>query len=206
MILTLQTGIQVTLRPVDLDARTPLTLRDAMAAAYAQVGAQHAKAAGERLARQLGPDHKPRPADSDAAGSLLRAGRDLEVSLLRRALVQPTLPDLMAAYGGSEDDADLGLGPDYATLMQAVRTLSDLSEPAPAELERAGVFLREWAPTLDAMSKRYGMRPSAYLPDTNLPERDRLALDLGVYYWSRGEDALDEAWRRREEDMRRGSR
>lgn len=203
MILSLQTGIQVTLRAVDLDARMPLTLRDAMGNAYAQAGAAHAQAAGRHLAHQMGPDHQPRPDQSDETRSLLAAGRTLDISLLRRGLVTPTLPDLLAMYGGDEREPDLGLGSDYGTLTDALRTLSGLRVPSAEDLALATVFLREWGVTLDAMGKRYGVRPSSCLPaGADIPERDRVGLDLGIYYWARGEDALDEAWRKNNERLR----
>lgn len=187
---------------MDVHAGHPLTLRDAMGSAHAMAGATHAKAAGQRLARQLGAEHQPRVAEPESGELLLRAGRDLEVALLRRGCASPTLGELMALHGGTLDDDDLGLGAGFGLLTRAIRDLSGLHEPAELELDGARLFLAEWGVTLDAMGKRYGLRPSAFLPG-ELPERERLALDLGVYYWARGEDALDEAWRRRSEQLRR---
>ncbi|MBZ9753174.1 hypothetical protein K7W42_20265 [Deinococcus sp. HMF7604] len=201
MILSLLTGMQVEVRGVDLHVGAPLSLRDAMTSPLALAGARHAKEAGERLARQMGPDHNPRPQDEESAEALLRAGRELEVSLLRRGLVSPPLADLLALYGGHESEPDLGLGPDFASLSAAIRELSGVLVADDEALERAAVFLREWAVTLDGLGKRYSLRPSAFMAGDVL-ERDRFALDLGVYYWARGEDALDEAWRRRADQLR----
>lgn len=51
--------------------------------------------------------------------------------------------------------------------------------------------------TLDSLSKRYAKRPSEFVPfPEGTTERERLAYDIGIYYWARGEDAKDEWWRR----------
>lgn len=187
---------------MDVHAGHPLTLRDAMGSAHAMAGATHAQAAGRHLAHQLGAEHHPRPVKAESGELLLRAGRDLEVALLRRGCLHPPLDELMALHGGTLDDDDLGLGAGFGLLTRAIRELSGLHEPSETDLQGARLFLGEWGVTLDAMGKRYGLRPSAFLPG-DLPERERLGLDLGVYYWARGEDALDEAWRRRSEQLRR---
>lgn len=194
--VTLSTGIVVELAPVDVGGQQPATLHEALTSALARIGMQNA-AEGAALLREIvpaaprDPDHWP-----DGAAVQLRAARAAEVSLLRRACVSPTLAELLATYGGDEADADLGLGPDYALLLDAVRTLSGLTAQAPADLDDARLFLSEWGSGLDGMARRYGQRPSDLMPfPAGALERERLALDLGVYYWARGEDGKDEWWR-----------
>lgn len=44
--------------------------------------------------------------------------------LLKTALIEPTLPELLALYGGSEDQDDLGLGDDLEVLLEAIGAFS----------------------------------------------------------------------------------
>lgn len=210
--VTLSTGITVQVQLVDLSADSPLTLREALQSAYARVGAKHAGSAAKHLEHQLVIEaaaqqrtHKPRTEAPEPHEEQLAALRSLDAALLRRGCVRPTLDELLAAYGGDPSAPDLGLGSDYSTLVSAIRERSGLREPDDAELTLAGVFLREWAVTLDSMGKRYGRRPSDFAGfQPGAPERERLALDLGVYYWARGEDSLDEAWRKGQEQLQPG--
>lgn len=207
MEITLSTGIVVTLRPVDISGDAPLTLREALGSALAQAGAKHAGVGAAQLQEQIKRDDpwaERRPEEQSSAELIVQAERHLRVALLRRGCVHPSLDDLLAVYGGTEDQDDLGLGPDFTLLSEAIRGLSglDAGRGTPDEGE---VFLREWGVTLDAMGKRYGRRPSdfaGFAPGAR--ERDRLSLDLGVYYWARGEDSLDEAYRKWEARQKKG--
>lgn len=198
--MTLSTGIVVTLCPVDISADVPLTMREALTSALAQVGARYAKAGGDQLQEQIkldDPRAERRPEEASGVEMVLQAERRLRLALLRRGCLRPPLPELLALYGGGLEHDDLGLGPDFALLSDAIRSLSGLVTAAADDRDESEVFLREWGVTLDGLGKRYGRRPSDFAGFApGALERDRLALDLGVYYWARGEDSLDEAYRK----------
>lgn len=105
--VTLSTGVTVHVRKIDKNAITMAAARDLAAQAGAIEGIQELANLGENETPQFTPDQ---------LGMML----DIRRRTLRAALVQPTLPDLMALYGGREDDADLGLGPDLTTLEEAI--------------------------------------------------------------------------------------
>ncbi len=197
MIVTLSTGIAVQLQRVDLTGHLPHTLHEALAAPLAKVGMENAKEGAELLAAVL--QEEPRPADPwpDELHLHLQMAQNADAQLLLRGCAEPTLTDLLALYGGDLREPDLGLGADFALLLEAVRGLSGLANPTPKTLGEARLFLRELGSALDGMGKRYGCRPSDLIGfPADALARERLALDLGVYYWVRGEEGKDEWWRK----------
>ncbi|MFB9991222.1 hypothetical protein ACFFLM_04395 [Deinococcus oregonensis] len=203
MNITLSTGIEVQLQRVDLTGHLPLTLHEALSEPLALVGMQNAKEGSELLGGILNEEGRPEDPWPEELQAQMQAVRTADARLLVRGCVSPALPELLALYGGDLREADLGLGLDFALLLAAVKQLSGLRQSSPEALTEARLFLKELGSALDSMGKRYGCRPSELIgfPSEAL-ERERLALDLGVYYWARGEDGKDEWWRKTKENVK----
>lgn len=110
--VTLSTGLEVHIRRVDLNAVTMAATRD-LAADSTEEALQSIK---------------------DSIGQKIGIALDIQRRLLRASLIQPTLPELLALYGGSEEADDLGLGCDLATLNQAISEFNPQTAAPEAEV------------------------------------------------------------------------
>lgn len=103
--VTLSTGLEVHIRKVDVEA---VTLDAARHAAGALGEGEAAPRVEEQVALTI----------------------DVRRRLLKASLIQPTLPELMTVYGGTDEDADLGLGTDLTVLLEAVDEFNRKPEKA----------------------------------------------------------------------------
>lgn len=147
--VTLSSGIEVLLRRVDLEAVTLDATQHVMNRhELLQVAGEHAQEAAQAVAA-LDPGGRRPSALSVEAESALAVSK----SVLRATLLQPRLEELIALYGGREDQSepDLGLGPDFADLLYEAGLLSiKAGDRAAAErfLESVGRAARQPGPAL----------------------------------------------------------
>lgn len=106
----LPTGITVAIRKISTDA---------LQMHVAQEFAARRQAAGS----EVGP--------ADQAALAIEITR----RLLRTALIEPTLPELLELYGGNEEQDDLGMGDDLETLLQAIGEHSPQKEAPPEQAQ-----------------------------------------------------------------------
>ena len=125
----------VLIRKVNIEAVTmDAAIHVINAKAALKVASEHAKEAGDLAAERRETPARPRMEMEDEIQTTIEASR----RILRSALLQPRLEELVTAYGAREDlsEPDLGLGPDFDVLMQASNQHNSSSEEAEAKAER----------------------------------------------------------------------
>lgn len=119
-------GIEVVVRRGDIEAITQDAMRFALNTGTMQeVAAEWAKAANEHAAE---PGGQKRQQAQLSALEMLDVARKTEAAVIRAVVAAPPLDDLIAAYGGSAELPDLGLGTDYAALKAAVDRLNPTNQ------------------------------------------------------------------------------
>lgn len=111
----LGTGLTVHIRKVNVEAITLSTARDV--------------ATSPELLAQ---------AQEGAVDTVQELGLVIEVKrrVLQASLIQPTLAELMALYGGTDADPDFGLGNDLDVIHTAIDEFNPAPVPAPAAPEK----------------------------------------------------------------------
>lgn len=109
--VALGTGLTVHIRKVNVEAITLSTARDV--------------ATSPELLSQ---------AQAGSVDTSQELGLVIEVKrrVLQASLIQPTLPELMALYGGTDADSDFGLGDDLSVIHAAIDEFNPAPVPAPA--------------------------------------------------------------------------
>ena len=131
------TGLPVVIRKVDFDAITLDSARFVLSGpAMREVAQEWAARATEEMKED---GETPRPRGSLPPEAELEIQREASRAALRCALLRPTLDELVAEYGGSLDEADLGLGSDFSWLAGEVSAFSK-PQPTPAQKEQARTF------------------------------------------------------------------
>ncbi|MCP2015616.1 hypothetical protein L1280_002784 [Deinococcus sp. HSC-46F16] len=141
-------GIEVVVRRADVDAIT----NDAMKTTFQtgvlrEVAAEWAKEAAEETRPE---GSQPRPQPQLSPDQLLVIQAEATRAVLRNTVILPTLDELMELYGGGEQFADLGFGPDYQPLMDAVNELNPTTRDEKGNLTQAGDAQRDQAKSVAA--------------------------------------------------------
>jgi len=130
--VTLSTGVEVIIKRLNIEAYTMDAARHVMSTpALLTAAGEYAKESAAAIESVDGQ------APSMSREQMLETSIQIQEKLLRGALIQPKLEELLELYGGSLAEPDYGLGPDLTALLDAVQ---EFSAPAPEVVAAAEAF------------------------------------------------------------------
>lgn len=128
----LSTEIEVIVKKLNLEAYTMDAARHVLSTpALLMAASEYAKESTEAMETIDGK------APSLSREQMLELNIQIQEKLLRAALIQPKLEELIELYGGSLEEPDYGLGPDLNVLLEAVQ---EFSAPAAEVIAQAEQF------------------------------------------------------------------
>jgi hypothetical protein len=133
-------GLEVRIRKVDAGHIGTASAQGFLLGGMSQAGAANAREGGAALQSLMATDGRAEDMDPQTAGLLLEIAEYTNQQLLKAALVRPSFPELLALFESDGSGPDLGLGPDYTVLLNAVREHSGVKPVLPAETAAAKTF------------------------------------------------------------------
>lgn len=136
--------LTVTIRKADIQTIMQGATLAAFSGRYARLGAEHAAKGAEMLKSLMNSQGRPDGlSDEDtpeALALITEASEQAHRDLVREALVEPEFEQLLAQYRGKETHRTFGMGPDFMTLVNAIREHSGVKAVTAVEEVTAGRF------------------------------------------------------------------